>query len=118
MILASIVLFCLAVSLGLYLVVLGVRHRRGSRRVAAVHASAALLGLGLLGTRVFGGSINFLYNSAMLLFVMALLGGLVLFAVRIGDKEKHSPPSMIGVGLHASMGLMALLLLVLGYAKA
>ncbi|ODU25917.1 MAG: hypothetical protein ABS93_04250 [Thiobacillus sp. SCN 62-729] len=49
MILAAIVLFCLAVALGLGLVVLGVRYRRGSRALAAVHAGLALLGLVLLG---------------------------------------------------------------------
>ena len=38
MILAAIVLFCLAAALGLWLVVLGVRYRRGSRALAAGHA--------------------------------------------------------------------------------
>lgn len=118
MILAAIVLFCLAVALGLYLVVLGVRHRRGSRGLAAVHAGFALLGLVLLGMQVFSGPINFLFNSAALLFVLALSGGLVLLAVRIGTREHRSPPSMFGVSLHAAMGLLALLLLVLGYVRA
>ncbi|KAB2312871.1 hypothetical protein F8A87_04025 [Betaproteobacteria bacterium SCN2] len=118
MILAAIVLFCLAVALGLYLVVLGVRHRRGSRMLAAVHAGLALLGLVLLGMQVFGGPVNFLFNSAALLFVLALSGGLVLLAVRIGTREHHAPPSMFGVSLHAAMGLLALLLLVLGYVRA
>lgn len=118
MILAAILLFCLAVALGLYLVVLGVRYRRGSRALAAVHGGVALLGLTLLGIRVFGGPVNFLYNSAALLFVLALAGGLVLLAVRLGDRDRQSPPSMIGVSLHAAMGLLALLLLVLGYVRA
>jgi hypothetical protein len=116
MILAAIVLFCLA--LGLFLVVLGVRHRRGSRGLAAGHAGVALLGLSLLGIQIFRGSVHVLYNSAALLFVLALSGGLVLLAVRLGDQEKQTPPSMLGVSLHASMGLLALLLLVLGYIQA
>ena len=45
MILAAIVLFCLAVVLGLWLVVLGMRYRRGSLVLAAGHAGVALLGL-------------------------------------------------------------------------
>lgn len=118
MILAAIVLFCLAISLGLYLVVLGVRHRRGSRALAAVHASVALLGLGLLGTHVFRGRINFWYNSAALLFVLALIGGLLLLALRSGEQDKKLPPSMMGVSLHAVMGVTALLLLVMGYARS
>jgi hypothetical protein len=118
MIPAAIVLFCLAVALGLYLVVLGVRHRRGSRGLAAVHGGFALLGLVVLGVQVFGGPVNFLYNSAALLFVLALSGGLLLLAVRLGTREHRSPPSMFGVSLHAAMGLLALLLLVLGYVRA
>jgi hypothetical protein len=118
MILAAIVLFCLAVALGLYLVVLGVRYRRGSRALAAVHAGVALLGLSLLGMQIYRGPTHVLYNDAALLFVLALAGGLVLLAVRSGDQEKQSPPSMIGVSLHASLGLLALLLLVLGYIQA
>lgn len=117
MILAAIVLFCLAVALGLYLVVLGVRHRRGSRALAAVHAGVALLGLIMLGKHIFSSPVHFLYNSAALLFVLALSGGLVLLAVRLGDHDRQSPPSMIGVSLHAAMGLLALLLLVLGYTR-
>ncbi|MBI1285242.1 MAG: hypothetical protein GC183_13055 [Thiobacillus sp.] len=115
MILAAIVLFCLAAGLGLRLVVLGVRHRRGSRALAAAHAGVALLGLGLLGRHIFSSPVHMLYNDAALLFVLALFGGLVLLAVRMGDREHRSPPPMIGVGLHAAMALAALLLLVLGY---
>ncbi len=118
MILAAIVLFCLAVALGLFLVVLGVRYRRGSRALAAVHAGLALLGLSLLGMQIFRGPVHVLYNSAALLFVLALSGGLVLLAVRLGNHEPHSPPSMIGVSLHASIALLGLLLLVLGYTHS
>ena len=116
MILAAIVLFGLAVALGLWLVVLGVRHRRGSRALAAAHAGIALLGLGLLAKQIVGGPVQMLYNDAALLFVLALSGGLVLLALRIGNREHRSPPPMIGVSLHAAMALSALLLLVLGYA--
>jgi hypothetical protein len=117
MILAAIVLFCLAVALGLSLVVLGVRHRRGSRTLAAVHAGIAVAGLGLLGMQVFNNPKHILYNDAVLVFVLALSGGLVLLAVRLGEPDRHSPPSMIGVSLHAAMALLGLLLLVLGYAR-
>ena len=115
MILAAIVLFCLAVVLGLWLVVLGVRFRRGSLALAAGHAGVALLGLILLGRHIFGSPVHMLYNDAAMLFVLALSGGLVLLAIRISNREHRSPPPMIGVSLHAAMALSALLLLVLGY---
>jgi len=118
MMLAAIILFCLAVMLGLWLVVLGVRYRRGSLALAAGHASIALLGMILLGRQVFSGPLNMLYNDAALLFVLALAGGLVLLALRLGSREHRSPPPMIGVGLHAAMALAALLLLVAGYTRS
>ena len=115
MILAAIVLFCLAAALGLWLVVLGVRYRRGSRALAAAHAGVALLGLILLGRHIYSSPVHMLYNDAALLFVLALFGGLVLLALRLGNREHRSPPPMMGVSLHAAMALSALLLLVLGY---
>lgn len=118
MILTTIVLLSLAAALGLWLVVLGIRYRRGSRALAAGHAGVALLGLILLGKHIFSSPIHLLYNNAALLFVLALAGGLVLFAMRMGSREQRSPPPMIGVSLHAVMAITALLLLVLGYAKS
>jgi hypothetical protein len=115
MILAAIVLFSLAAALGLWLVVLGVRYRRGSRALAAGHAGVALLGLILLGRHIFSSPVHMLYNDAALLFFLALFGGLVLLALRIGNREHRSPPPMIGVSLHAVMAVTALLLLVSGY---
>ena len=100
MILAAIVLFCLAALLGLWLVVLGVRYRRGSRALAAGHAGVALLGLILLGRHIFSSPVHMLYNDAALLFVLALFGGLVLLALRMGNHEHRSPPPMMGVSHH------------------
>jgi hypothetical protein len=115
MILAAILLFCLAAVLGMWLVVLGVRYRRGSLALAAAHAGVALLGLGLLGRQIFGGPVNMLYNNAALLFVLALFGGLVLLALRMSEREHRTPPPMFVVSLHAVMAMTALLLLVVGY---
>lgn len=116
MILAAIIHFCLAAGLGVWLVVLGVRYRRGSRALAAGHAGVALLGLILLGTHIFSSPIHMVYNDAALLFVLALFGGLVLLFLRMGSHEHRSPPPMVGVSLHAVVALSALLLLVWGYA--
>jgi hypothetical protein len=117
MILAAIVLFCLAVLLGLWLVVLGMRYRRGSLVLAAGHAGVALLGLGLLGNQVFTGPVHKLYNVAALLFVLALFGGLILLLLRISTREYRTPPPMFVVSLHAVMAMIALLLLLLGYTQ-
>jgi len=57
------------------------------------------------------------YNLAMFLFVLALFGGLVLFALRMGQREYRTPPPMFIVGLHAIMAIIALLLLVVGYTR-
>ena len=115
MILAAIVLFCLAAVLGLWLVVLGMRYRRGSLVLAAGHAGVALLGLGLLGNQIFAGPVHKLYNVATLLFVLTLFGGLILLVLRISTREYRTPPPMFVVSLHAVMAMIALLLLVLGY---
>ena len=115
MILAAILLFCVAAVLGMWLVVLGVRHRRGSPTLAVAHAGVALLGLGLLGRQIFGGPVNMLYNNAALLFMLALFGGLVLLALRMSAREHRTPPPMFVVSLHAVMAMTALLLLVVGY---
>ena len=117
MILASIVLFCLAVALGLFLVVLGMRYRRSSLVLAMGHASVALLGMGLLGQQVLDDSTHKLYNLASFLFVLALFGGLVLLVLRMSQREYRTPPPMFVVSLHAIMAIIALLLLVLGYTR-
>jgi len=117
MILASIVLFCLAVALGLFLVVMGMRYRRSSLVLAMGHASVALLGIGLLGQQVLDDSTHKSYNLAMFLFVLALFGGLVLLVVRISQREHRTPPPMFIVSLHAIMAILALLLLVVGYTR-
>ena len=117
MIFAAIVLFCLAAVLGLWLVVLGMRYRRGSLVLAAGHAGVALLGLGLLGNQVFTGPVHKLYNVAALLFVLALFGGLILLLLRVSTREYRTPPPMFVVSLHAVMAMIALLLLLLGYTQ-
>ena len=117
MILASIVLFCLAMTLGLFLVVLGARYRRSSLALAIAHACVALFAMALLGQQILYDSTHKSYNLAMFLFVLALFGGLVLFALRMGQREYRTPPPVFIVGLHAIMAIIALLLLAVGYTR-
>ena len=111
MILSSILLFSLAASLGLGLVVLGVRYKRSSLKVGLIHAGSAITALGLLLMHVFNSDTNKYNNVAVLLMIAALIGGLMLFALR----EKNKPPAMMLVALHAIMALAGLLLLYLGF---
>lgn len=117
MILSSIVLFSLAIALGLGIVVLGLRYKRSSLLLAVGHLTFALLGLGFLMNQIFIGPLYKLYNLSALLFFLALFGGLVLLTFRIGKREYRSAPPMSMVAIHAVTGLLALLLLVVGYTK-
>lgn len=119
MILYTIILFCLAAVLGLSIIVLGVRYKRGSMTLALGHAAIAVLALGLLMKQILGdGPSHILYNTAALLFFLTLCGGMVLLAVRISKRERRAPPPMFVVSLHAIMALFALLLLVMGYTRS
>ena len=119
MILPAIFLFVLALALGMGMVVLGLRFQRGSLPLAAAHVSCAVLGLGVLMWQIVNATVTHkLYNLAALLFVLALLGGVVLLALRTSKREYRTPPPMIVVILHAIMGVFALLLLVVGYTHS
>ncbi|HHJ34973.1 MAG TPA: hypothetical protein ENJ87_04335 [Gammaproteobacteria bacterium] len=110
MILTSIILFTLAACLGLFLVVLGLRYHRSSLKVALTHATIAIAALFFLTAQIINGPLNKFNNAAALLMVLALTGGLMLFALRESDK----PPAMAVVSIHAIMALAGLLLLALG----
>ncbi len=112
MIAAAILLFSLAMMLGLYLVYIGVRQHRGSPVLALTHASMASLALILLIVQIFSETATYkLYNFSAFLFVLALIGGVLLFSLREGRK----PPAMFLVMLHAVMALIALYLLITGF---
>ena len=111
MILYSILLFSVAASLGLYLVVLGARYHRSSLKIGLSHASIGLTALVLLFLQIINGTMNKYNNVAALLMILALIGGLMLFALR----EQNKPPPMVLVGIHAVMALAGLLVLFLGF---
>ena len=114
MISVVILLFSLAIMLGLYLIYIGVRQHRSSPVLALTHASMASLGLVLLMVGIFQDPVTRkLYNIAAFVFVMALFGGMVLLALREGRK----PPAVFLVMLHALMALPAFILLIMGYLQ-
>lgn len=112
MIFYAILLFGLAMSIGLIIIYMGMRYQRGSLALGLSHAVVAVAALVFLVVAIFREPVHhMLYNNAALLFVLALAGGLVLLALREGRK----PPPMVVVGVHAAMALFALYLLVRGY---
>ncbi len=104
------ILLAIAATLGLVMVVLGVRYHRSSFKLAVSHAAIAIGGLGFLATQIINGPLNKYNNVAALLLVLALVGGGMLFALR----EKEQPPAMMMVVIHASMALAGLVVLFLG----
>lgn len=113
MTLIAITLFSLAVAIGLYLVVLGVRFHRKSLKIGLTHGIVAITAFGFLATQIYQGTTNKYNNSAALFMILALTGGIMLFVLR---EPKKAPP-MVLVAIHACMALIGLLLLVLGYEQ-
>ncbi|HKK13046.1 MAG TPA: hypothetical protein VKA14_00105 [Gammaproteobacteria bacterium] len=106
-----VVLFLLAAGGGLWLARKAARRERVSTPVALGHAAVAVLALGLLTQRVVSGPKVLLLNDALLLFVFAALGGLLLLVFRL-DRE---PPPMMVIFLHGLVAAIGLSVLVTGY---
>ena len=113
MVLGAILLFSVAAIFGLWLTVIGARYRRSSVALRLGHAGIAALGLALLAVQIYRGPIHILYNDAAGLFVLVIIGGMVLLALR----EGNTPPPMVVVGVHGGMALVALALVVVGYLQ-
>lgn len=112
MIVYTIALFGLAVLIGVYMIYVGLRYRRGSIALGVSHAGIATSALIMFIVYLFHDpKHNMLYNDSVLAFIMTFGGGLVLLALREGRR----PPPMVVVSLHAVMALLGLLLLVIAY---
>ena len=111
MIFAATASFFLAVVLGLTLVVLGMRYRRGSLALAVAHVVAALVGLALLLRHIADSATQRLYNLSAFLFVLALLGGAGPWRSDISVN-----PSLTG-GLIAGVFLIVISLALLKFVR-
>lgn len=112
MIFTAIALFGLASIVGMFIIFMGLRYRRGSLALGLGHAGIGSTALVVLVVAIFRAQTHhLLYNSAALLFVLTLVGGLVLLALREGRK----PAPLVVVGVHAVMAIFAMYLLVRGY---
>jgi len=111
--LAATLLLIVAISLGAYLVFVGIRQRKRLPVIGLAHAGIAITGFIALCLQIATGVSDKLNNVAAFLLVLAIIGGIMVFALH----EKNSPPSMPVVTLHAIMGLVGIILLVINVSN-
>ena len=97
------------IAIGLYLVFIGVRHKKRSSGLGLVHASLALTAITMLFVEIFNGPTVKLNNAAAFFLLLAIIGGGLVFLLH----EKNHPPSMGAVVAHAIMGLIGFTLLLI-----
>lgn len=115
MILYIILIFVATISLGTYLSYVGIRFKQGSGKLGLGHAALGVLALLLLVIHIIRAPVSvMLYNDALILFLFALIGGIVLLALREG---RRAPPMLVVV-LHAVMAGIGLWLLLLGFIRS
>jgi hypothetical protein len=109
----SIVLFALAAAGGITIVVLFKRGKL-SLPLALVHGALAASGLVVLIIAAVQGQTTPMGNVALILFVIAALGGFYLIYSHL--TQKRLPQAVIGV--HAVVAVLAFLLLLFGGVQA
>ncbi|MEJ2686567.1 MAG: hypothetical protein P8124_05030 [Gammaproteobacteria bacterium] len=105
--------FIVAMTGGGVLAIRGLRRQRVSLPMGLAHGALALTAVGLLAGRVLNGPRVILFNSALLLFALAGVGGLLLFVFRL---DREAPP-MVVIALHALLAIAGLLLLITGVVR-
>jgi multisubunit Na+/H+ antiporter MnhF subunit len=101
-------MFALAALGGVFL---AIRHLRGQSlpgAVAIVHGAAAAIALVLLLIAVLTSNLSGLATVALVLFVVAALGGFYLASLHLRG-ERHPTPLILGHGLIAVVAFVALL---------
>ena len=107
--LAAALLLIVAVTMGIFLVFVGIRQRKRLPAFGLTHAALAISGFTALCLQIAADTSDKLNNAAAFFLVLAIIGGLLVFALH----EKGSPPSMPIVVLHAIMGSIGLILISL-----
>ncbi len=105
-------LLSLAVAGGLALAVLHARGRAVAPAAGLVHAGIALAGTGLLAAAVWRAAPGMAANTALLLFVLAAIGGVFNGLFRL---QGERPPGFM-IALHGATAAVALAVLWLGIA--
>ncbi len=102
--------FLTALALGATNGALSRRRGRAIPLLGHLHGATALAAMGLLLYRILTGPENLWFNTALFLFLLALIGGGFAWLVR----ERREPPILPLVLLHASMAVVAFLVLLGG----
>lgn len=111
---AAVLLLSLAVLVGVSLVYEGLRYRRNQPVSRMAHGVMAISGVSLLIAHILQSETSKYNNFAALLFVLAITGGGLLFALR----EPGRAPSMPLVAIHAMLALTGFAVLLTGYLSA
>jgi len=107
--LVATLLLIFAISIGVYLVFIGIRQYKRLPALGLTHAGLAISGFIILCVQIATDASSKLNNAAAFFLSLAIVGGLLVFALH----EKGRAPSMPVVVLHAIMGSVGLILLCL-----
>lgn len=110
----AVVLFAIAALGGLVLALQHFRKANLALPLAVVHGLVAASGLVLLLLAVLGGTASGTAPIALVLFVVAALGGFFLFSHHLRSKPLPTPVVVI----HALVAVVAFLLLLVGLLTA
>ncbi|HSR43316.1 MAG TPA: hypothetical protein VLL48_14105 [Longimicrobiales bacterium] len=106
----SAVIFAVAAAGGAAMLILEMREREVPIGLALGHGLLAAVALGLLVLSVFGGGASTLVISALVLFLVAALGGFVLFASHL----RTGTFPLLLAWVHGGAAAVALALLIAG----
>lgn len=106
----ALAVLAVAAAGGLTLAVAFVRRRPYPVSVGYLHGAIAAIGVILLGIAVFGRAQGMPVNSALLLFCLALVGGLFNLLFRL----QRAPPPGFMIILHGAVALAGLAVLLIG----
>lgn len=112
--LVAAIILSLAVAGGLVLGLLHARRVRVPFAAGIGHAMLALAGIVALAIAVWSKSQSLAINAALLLFAIALIGGVFILLFRL---QRESPPGFMIV-LHGGTAAVALAVLWLGIVNA
>lgn len=111
MLLLSVILFAVAALGGLVLGGLGLRRKDLPMWLSIVHGIVAAAGLITLILVVLQGNAGLLLILSLILFLIAALGGFVLFSYHL--RQKPHPKGLIVV--HALVAVIAFVFLLIGF---
>jgi hypothetical protein len=114
MLVVAALLFALAALVGITLAALHLKKKDVSVSLALVHGLAAAVGLVLLIIAVVQMSLAGPVGVALAIFVIAALGGFVLFAMHL--MRKRLPPGLIVV--HGLLAVAAFVVLLVGLLRS